>query len=275
MADTRKQWGLKRLLTVGLLVSAAAILTVSCNNPTSGNNGGGGGDDDNDTDRTLTLSGEIEGWPGGTGVVTVPNVGDDTGDEGAVDDSGAFSIVVSDLEKAGVSLNTAQAFETAFNDMDWDTNPVVEGNTFVEQFHTDLVGEPQFADGDIVFTVTGAEKDDGLLRGFDVLDVDGSDLVRSGVDDNEVDTRWLYSAANVEIQAEAVLTLEEDGGSNREVDLVFVWDTAFTRGWNSYSFFSPAGMDALELNDLLNEEELRFGYSTAVEEPTNVAWSID
>ena len=127
MADTRKQWGLKSLLTVGLLVSAAAILTVSCNNPTSGNNGGGGGVDDDDTDRTLTLSGEIEGWTGGTGVVTVPNVGGDTGDEGTVDDAGAFSIVVSDLEKAGVSLNTAQAFETAFNNMDWATNPVGGG----------------------------------------------------------------------------------------------------------------------------------------------------
>ncbi len=273
MMETRKHWSRKQYVIIGLVVSATMLVAVGCENPASGSDSG---DDDSleETERTLTISGNIDGWPGGTGVVTVPNVGSDTGDEGTVDDTGSFSIVVSDLEKAGLSLNAVEVFESFYNNMGASTNPVAEANTLIEAYHSDLVGEPQFSDGDIVFTVTGAEKDDELLRGFDILRVDGDDLVRRGVDENEVDTRWLYSSANVEIQAEAVLTLEEDGGG-REVDVVFVWDTDFTRGWNSYSYFLPDGFDAYDLDDLLNADELRFGFSTTIDEPDNAVWEIE
>ncbi|MGM0675589.1 MAG: hypothetical protein ACQETQ_12925 [Spirochaetota bacterium] len=266
----------KRYLWLGVLLSVVVVLTVGCNNPTSSSSTD---DDESDTvvdsSNTLTLSGEIQGWSDGTTeTITVPNVGSETGDEGTVETDGTFSITVSDLEEAELILNAVQSFEDAYNSLDWEDNPLVGANTFIALFHDDLDGSPQFADGDVVFSISGAGKDEQVLRGFNSLRVNDSDLVRSGTaDSKEVITHWLYSAKNVDIQAEAVLTLEEAAG-DRTVDIVFVWETDFNHGWNPYHFFSRDDLDTATLDDLLSEDEIRFGYSNAIDEPANAVWEI-
>lgn len=250
---------------------------VACDNPASGNGDGDPQDTEEPSDLTLTLSGEIGEWPGGTGVVSVPGLGEFI-DSGTVDESGSFSIELSDLEAEGVVFIAIEVFEGFYNNVGIEANPIFGTNEFIARFHDDLEGEPQFTDGEIVFSITGAEKDEGFLRGFDNLVVEvgpeDSDLRRQGKNDNEVSTRWLFSTVDVEITAEAVLKLEE-AADDGEVNIIFVYEIELSRGWNEYYFFVPADLESVTLEQLLERDEIRFGFSTSIGEPENSVWEID
>ncbi len=258
-------------------MSAVLFAVVACENPASGNGDGDPQDTEESSDLTLTLSGEIDEWPGGTGVVSVFGLGDYI-DSGSVDESGSFSIELSDLEAEGVDFNAIEVFEGFYNNVGIEANPIFGANEFIALFHDDLVGDPQFTDGDIEFSITGAEKDEDILRGFDNLVVEiaaeDSDLLRRGENDNDVSTRWLFSTADVEITGEAVLELDEDGGE-RGVDIIFSYDLELSRGWNEYYFFVPAGLEGFTIDDLLDQDDIYFGFSTSIGEPDNSVWEID